>query len=168
MQTWVSVFIVVASVAIVVQVVLLAVFYTMFLRLGATLTRVTRNLEAKAIPILDRADRLLAESEGQLREIVSDARDTVALAKSTGQRFDRLLNEAADRLRQQIIHADRMLSGALEAIEDTGTELRKSVIEPMRTATAFVRGVRAGVNFFRSRSRVPERRRDTQDEGLFI
>ncbi|MDE3136353.1 MAG: hypothetical protein KGL59_07250 [Acidobacteriota bacterium] len=168
MQTWVSVFIVVASVAIVVQVVLLAVFYTMFLRLAGTLNRIATNVETKVTPILDRADRLLAESEGQFREIVSDARETVALARATGQRFDRLLDEAADRLRQQIIRADRMVTGALEAIEDSGTELRRSVIEPMRTATAFVRGVRAGVDFFRGRSRAPERRRDTQDEGLFI
>ena len=168
MQTWLSVFIIVASVAIVVQVVLLAVFYTMFLRLGATLTRVARNIETKVTPILERADRLLSESEGQLREIVSDAQATAALAKTNAQRFDRLLEEAADRLRQQIIHADRMVTGALDAIDDTGNELRKSVIGPVRTATAFVHGVRAGVDFFRGRGRVPERRRDTQDEGLFI
>jgi hypothetical protein len=168
MQTWLSVFIVVASVAIVVQVVLLAVFYTMFLRLGATLTRVARNIETKVTPILERADRLLSESEGQLREIVSDTQATAALAKTNAQRFDRLLEEAADKLRQQLIHADRMVTGALEAIEDTGAELRKSVVEPVRTATAFVRGVRAGVDFFRTRGRAPERRRDTQDEGLFI
>jgi len=168
MQTWLTVFIVVASVAIVVQVVLLAVFFTMFMRLGATLTRIATNVETKVTPILNRADRLLAESEGQLHDIVNDTRDIVARAKATGQRFDRLLDEAAERLRQQIIHADRMLTGALEAIEDTGAELRKSVVEPVRTATAFVRGVRAGVDFFRGRTRVPERRRDSQDEGLFI
>ncbi len=168
MQTWLTVFIVVASVAIVVQVVLLAVFFAMFMRLGATLTRIATNIETKVNPILNRADRLLAESEGQLRDIVNDTHDIVARAKATGQRFDRLLDEAADRLRQQIIHADRMVTGALEAIEDTGAELRKSVVEPVRTATAFVRGVRAGVDFFRGRTRVPERRRDSQDEGLFI
>jgi hypothetical protein len=168
MDTWLKVFIMVASLAIVVQVALLAVFYTMFLRLGATLTRIATNIETKVTPILDRADRVLAESEDQLRLIVNDTRDIVAMAKSTGQRFDRLLDEAADKLRQQLIHADRMLTGALEAVEDTGAELRRSVIEPVRTATAFVRGVRAGVDFFRGRSRVPPRRRDTQDEGLFI
>ena len=168
MQTWLTVFIVVAAVAIVVQLVLLAVFFTMFLRLAATLTRIASNIETKVSPILSRADRILAETEGPLRDIVKDARDTVAMAKSTGQRFDRLLDEAAERLRQQIIHADRMLSGALEAIEDTGAELRRSVVEPVRTATAFVRGIRAGVDFFRGRGRVPPRRRDSQDEGLFI
>lgn len=168
MQTWLTVFIVVAAVAIVVQLVLLAVFFSMFLRLAATLTRIASNIETKVSPILERADRLLTESEGQLRDIVKDTREIVGMAKSTGQRFDRLLDEAADKLRQQLIHADRMLTGALEAIEDTGAELRRSVVEPVRTATAFVRGVRAGVDFFRGRSRVPSRQRDSQDEGLFI
>ena len=168
MQTWVTVFVVVASVAIVVQVVLLGVFFVTFMRLSSTLTRVSLSLEAKVSPILTRADRLLSDSESQLREIVGSANEVVRLAKSNGQRFDRLLEEAADRLRQQIIRADRMVTGALEAVEDTGQELRKSIVEPMRTATAFVRGVRAGVEFFRGRSRVPQRRRDTQDEGLFI
>jgi len=168
MQTWLTVFVVVASVAIVVQVVLLAIFFIMFLRLGGALTRIASTVEAKLLPILTRADRLLTDSESQLRDIVSDSHEIVRLAKSNGQRFDRLLEEAADRLRQQVIHADRMVTGALEAIEDTGNELRKSVIGPVRTATAFVHGVRAGVEFFRGRGRVPERRRDTQDEGLFI
>lgn len=168
MQTWVMVFVVVASVAIVVQLVLLVVFFVIFLRLGGTLTRVALSVETKITPILTRADRLLADSESQLRDIVSGANEVVRLAKSNGQRFDRVLEEAADRLRQQIIRADRMVTGALEAIEDTGQEVRRSVVEPVRTATAFVRGVRAGVEFFRGRSRMPQRRRDTRDEGLFI
>lgn len=168
MQTWVTVFVVVAAVAIVVQLVLLTVFLVLFLRLGVKLTAIVVATEAKVSPIITRADRLLADSEIQLREIVSSANEVVRLAKSNGQRFDRVLEEAADRLRQQIIRADRMVTGALEAIEDTGHEVRKTVVEPMRSATAFVRGVRAGVDFFRGRRRMPERRRDTQDEGLFI
>jgi hypothetical protein len=90
------------------------------------------------------------------------------MVKSNGQRFDRVLEEAADRLRLQVIQADRLLTGALETIEDTGEELKRSLVEPMRTATALIKGVRAGVEFFRGRNRVPQRRRDAQDEGLFI
>lgn len=168
MQTWLAVFIVIASVAIVVQLVMLTVFLVVFLRTGAIVVRLAANFDAKVTPILSRADRLLADSETQMREIVSDTHEIVQVAKRNGQRFDRVLEEAADRLRRQIIEADRMLTGALESIEDTGAELRRSVIEPVRTATAFVRGVRAGVDFFRGRNRPPDRRRTTQDEGLFI
>ena len=90
------------------------------------------------------------------------------MVKTNGQRFDRVLEEGADRLRQQIIRADRLITGALEAVEDTGSELRKSVLGPAQTVVAFIRGVQAGIDFFRGRKRIPERRRSTEDEGLFI
>lgn len=168
MQTWVVVFIVIASVGVVVQVVLLSVLLVAFLRTGAILAHVAGEVESKLSPVLVRADRLLADSESHIRDIVHDSHEIVHLAKTNSQRFDRVLEEAADRLRHQIIEADRMVTGAFDAIEDAGAEIRRSVIEPVRTATAFVRGVRAGVNFFRGRTRAPQRRRDTQDEGLFI
>lgn len=168
MQTWEAIFIVIAAVAIVVQAAILIALYVQLRRLGDALAQVAATVETRLTPVLARVERLLDESQGQLRDIVNDTAEIVRVIKTNGQRFDRVLEEAADRLRLQIIRADHLVTGALEAVEDTGAQLRQSVLGPMRTTIAFVRGVRAGIDFLRGRSRMPERSRETQDEGLFI
>lgn len=168
MQTWVVVFIVVAALAIVLQTFLLIAFYLHFIRVSSTLTQIAANVESRLSPVLSRVDRMMEDSHRQMSDIVSDTADIVRTVKTNSQRFDRVLEEATDRLRLQIIQADRLITGAMESIEEFGGEMRKSIIEPARTATAFVKGVRAGVEFFRGRRQMPERRRETQDEGLFI
>jgi hypothetical protein len=168
MQTWMAVFIVVAALAIVLQTFLLIAFYIHFIRVSTALTQVAVTVESRLSPVLNRLERLMEDSHRQMNDIVTDTADIVRTIKTNGQRFDRVLEEATDRLRLQIIQADRMITGAMESIEEAGGELRKSIIEPVRTATAFVKGVRAGVEFFRGRRHMPDRRRETQDEGLFI
>lgn len=168
MQTWLVVFVVVAAVAIVLEMLLLFAFYLQFRRLSAVLSQVSGMFDRQLSPVLVRVEHMLEDTQGQMREIVGDTAEIMRLVKTNTQRVDRVLDDATERLRVQIIHADKMITGALEAVEETGTELRSSVIEPLHTTIAFVRGVRAGIDFFRGRKRMPQRRREAQDEGLFI
>lgn len=168
MQTWVAAFVVIAAIAVLLQAVVLVAFYFLFRRMAVTLGQVSTNVETRLTPLLNRIRVLVEESHDDLHDIVHDSAEITRTIRVNSRRFDRLLEEATDRLRLQIVHADRLLTGALEAVEDTGNELRKSVIEPVRTIAAFVRGVRAGVDFFRGRSRIAERRREAEDEGLFV
>jgi hypothetical protein len=168
METWAAVFIVIAAIAIVLQTVLLFAFYFLFRQMGIALNQAVTSVDTKLSPVLSRVQLLLDESHEDLQDIVHETAEVARAVRVNSRRFDRLLEEAADRLRAQIIHVDRLLTGAIEAVEETGDELRKSLVEPVRTATAFVKGVRAGVDFFRGRSRIAERRREAEDEGLFV
>ncbi len=168
MQTWVAWFVVIAAVAIVLQMVVLLLLY---LQLRSTLTALVRILgdfEARVSPILTRVGRLLEDSQGRLTTLVVDTSEIVALARQQAQRFDRVLGEAADRLRLQIIRADQVVSGALDTVEDAGGKFRKAVVGPVQSAVALVEGIKTGIDFFRGHRRAPERARETQDEGLFI
>lgn len=168
MQIWVGIFVGVAAVAILLQTLLLLAFYLQFRRLSSALNQVSSTIDNRLSPLMNRVERVLEDSQRELHEIVADSAEIVRVVKTNGQRFDRVLEEGAERLRKQIIHADRLLTGALDAVEDTGQELRNSLIEPLRTVVAFSRGVEAAISFLRGRSRTPERRRGAQDEGLFI
>jgi hypothetical protein len=83
--------------------------------------------------------------------------------------LDRVVTEAADHLRGQLNHADRILTGALEAVEDAGSNLRHNFWRPMQKASALVQGIKVGIDLLRSRR--SSRRRDEpkeQEEELFI
>lgn len=168
MQTWVAVFVVVAAVAVLLQTVVLLAFYFLLRKMSQTFAQASTSLDTHLFPLLHRVRLLMDDSQTDIHDIVHETAEVARTVRANSRRFDRVLEEGADRLRLQIIHADRLLTGAFEAIEDTTDELRKSVVEPIRTVTAFVKGIQAGLDFFRGRSRMPERRREAEDEGLFV
>jgi type IV secretory pathway VirB2 component (pilin) len=92
----------------------------------------------------------------------------VSLARGQAQKVDRVLTETLDRLRIQLIHADQMMTGALDTVEDAGTTVKRSVLGPVRQATAVIRGVKAGIDVLRNRQRSSDGSGESPDEGLFI
>ncbi|HKE22680.1 MAG TPA: hypothetical protein VKB88_09845, partial [Bryobacteraceae bacterium] len=80
--------------------------------------------------------------------------------------------DAADRLRGQLLHVDRILTGTMEAVEDAGVQFRQSFWRPVQKASALVHGIKVGLDLLRSRRAPGPRRRDDetadQEEELFI
>jgi hypothetical protein len=100
---------------------------------------------------------------------VADAAHIVYLTRGQAQKMDRVITDASDRLRGQLNHADRILTGALETVEDAGTQFKNTVWRPMQKASALVQGIKVGLDLLRARR---ERRRPDepleQEEELFI
>ena len=150
MSGWLEVFIVVASVAIVIQ---MAILLAMFLQMRATtqqLSRIASELQAKIDPILVRTSRILEDSEERIASILGDATEITRVARSQAQKVDRVFTEAMERLRIQVVRADHILTGTLEVIEEAGAKVRRTVWEPVHQASAVLKGIQAGLEFFRS------------------
>jgi len=103
--------------------------------------------------------------------MVEDASQMVYLARGQAQKLDRVVGEAADRLRGQLVRADRILTGALEAVEDAGEHVRRNFWGPVQKASALVNGIKIGLDVLRSRRATASPSRETaeaEDEELFI
>jgi len=171
MQTWVPIFIIVACVAIVLQTILLAAMYFMVNRQARRFQQIAEEFQGRVTPILGRIQMMIEDAQPKISSVMSDAVEITHLARTQVQRVDRVMVEAIDRLRMQLVHADQMLTGALETIEDTGSKLRKTLWAPIQSATAMVRGVQVGLEFFRGMRRPPRRGEsptEQPDESLFI
>src|SRR5713226_1385448 len=168
MESWLPFFLVVATVAIVLQMVIFAAMYFQMRQTNERLTRALADLQSRVNPILSRLQVLVEDIQPRFTSMVADAAEITHLARSQAQKVDRIFTEAVDRLRVQVIQADRILAGALEAIEDTGWKVRRTIWGPVHQASAFIKGVKTGLDFFRSRRRPPEQSGEHQDEGLFI
>lgn len=171
MEKWIPFFVVVTALAIVVQAVILIALFIQLRRTAARIEQTVADLNTRLGPILSRVQTLVEEVTPRLDGIVADASELTRLARSQAQKLDRIVSEALERVRLQLIHADQILSGAMEAVESAGSQLRQSVWGPVVKATAVVRGVQAGLDFFRSarqrRDRV-DAPTEQQDEGMFI
>jgi hypothetical protein len=101
--------------------------------------------------------------------MVADASHIVYLARGQAQKVDRVFTEAADRLRGQLVHADRILTGALEAVEEAGVQIRTNFWRPVRKASALVQGIKVGLDLLRSRrGRANPEEPLEHEEELFI
>jgi len=73
---------------------------------------------------------------------------------------------------------DRILSAALESVEEAGLNFKHSFWAPMQKVSALLQGIKVGIDLLRSRRRGSDGRsdrrrgdeppRETQEEELFI
>jgi hypothetical protein len=167
MEFWLEVFSIIAAIALIVQVVILGALFFELRRTTEKVNKLVGDMQTRVGPLLTRVQALLDDTQPKISEMVADASHVVYLARGQAQKMDRVLSEASDRLRGQLIHADRILSGALEAVEETGTKLRQGFWGPVRRASAVVTGIRVGLDLLRSR-RTSRRPEEQHEEELFI
>ncbi len=171
MQVWLEVFSLIAAAALVVQVVILTLLFFQLRRTTENMNRLVGDLHARVGPILTRAQILLDDTQPKISNMVNDASHIVYLARGQAQKIDRVFTDAADRLRGQLLHADRILTGTLEAVEDAGSKFSHSFWRPVQKASALVQGIKVGLDLLRSRrKRSPggDEPREQQEEELFI
>jgi len=167
MQDLLPYFIAVTALAVVLQMAILAAMYFQIRRMSEQMTRILGDFQSRMNPILTRLQMLMEDTQPRLSGMVADVSEIVNLARGQAQKVDRVFTEAVDRLRVQLIHADQILSGTMEAVEVAGSKIRRTVLGPVQQASALIKGIQAGLEFFRSRGRAREGAAD-QDEGLFI
>src|SRR5579871_4844850 len=127
METWLAVFVVVAAVAIVIQAIVLIALFVQMKRTAARVEQTVADFNTKVTPLVSRVQILVDELSPRLTGIVVDASEITRLARGEAQKLDRILSEALERLRMQIIHVDHILTGAMEAVEEAGSHLRNTV-----------------------------------------
>jgi len=168
MSLWVEAFVIISGIAIVVQMVILAVMYSQMRTSLNHFTRIANDLHSRLDPILGRIDHILEDSEDRITSIMGDAAEVTRLARSQAQKVDRVFTDAVERLRIQVIRADHILTGTLEVIEETGSKVRKTLWGPVQQASAILKGLKVGLDYLRGQKRRSETETAPQDEELFI
>jgi len=169
MSGWLEAFIVIAALAIFIQMCILVAMFAQVRLAVTTFMRIGKEMQDRVNPILVRTNRILENSEDRIASIMSDAAEVTRLARGQAQKADRVVTEASERLRNQIIRADQILTGTLEVIEEAGSTFRRTLWEPVNQASAVIKGIKAGLDFLRrSGGRDKNGEATTLDEELFI
>ena len=168
MSGWLEAFIVVATIAIVLQ---MAILLAMFLQVRAALQqfqKLSSDFHSKVVPILARVNSILEDSEDRIASIMGDAAELTRVARNQAQKIDRVVTETVERLRINVLRADIILTGVLEVIEELGTTLRGNIWGPVKKASGLIRGIQVGLDFLRGSRKRRSEVDATQDEELFI
>src|SRR6202046_1957134 len=108
MNVWIQAFIVIAAVAIVIQ---MAILMAMLLEMKGAIAKFTviaDELKGRIDPILLRTNRILEDSEDKIASIMSDGAEVTRLARGQAQKIDRVFTDSLERLRTQVIRADQL------------------------------------------------------------
>jgi len=171
MQFWMEFFSIVAAIALVVQVGILIGLFLQLKRTTESINRMVNDLHTRMGPILTRTQILLDDTQPKISSLVEDASHVVYLARAQAQKMDKIFTEASDRLRGQLVRADRILSGTLEAVEDAGVQVRRNFLGPVQKVSAIVHGIKIGLDVLRSRRSRSQSSADgveQQEDELFI
>jgi len=162
-MNWIAFSSVVTAIALVVQLVILIMLLLELRKTTEKINQLTGDLRARIGPILTRVQILLDDTQPKISSLVSDAAHMVYLARGQAQKVDRVFTDAADRLRGQLLHLDRILTGTLEALEDAGSQFKRGFWRPVQKVSALIQGIKVGIDLLRSRR---SKRPSSADEGM--
>jgi hypothetical protein len=170
MESWMPFFVIVTAIAIVLQAVMLVALFIQLRRTAARVEETISELNTRISPIISRLQLLVDDVSPRISGLVADASELTRLARGQAQKVDRILTEAMERLRMQLIHVDQILTGAMEAVEEAGSRMRETVWGPVVRASAMIRGIQSGLEFFKAARgrRQSVEQSSEQDEGMFI
>ena len=135
----------------------------LFGRVEVFLSQVSRDVT----PVLQVARELLSDTREKVDAISGNLLDITSKAKGQISRLDGMLTDASERVRLQFIRLDQLLTDTIGRVEQTGEEVRRTILAPVREISAILAGVRATLDFLFHRSKETVEQA-TQDEELFI
>jgi hypothetical protein len=172
MELTMEIFIVAATLTLIIQVGVLILLFVQLRKTTESVNKMMGDLHSRIGPILTRTQIMLDETQPKIAALVEDASQIVYLTRTQAQKFDKIATEASDRLRGQLVHIDRILTGTLEAVEDAGSTVRRSFWGPVQKVSALVQGIKIGLDVLRARRSSPASRdAETileQEDELFI
>ena len=168
MSGWLQAFIVIAAVAIVIQMAILLGVFLQMKEAVKNFTRIALQLQTRIDPILTRTSRILDDSEAHIARIMEDAAEVTRIARTQVQRIDQIVTDTSERVNVEILRADDIVSSTLEVVEEVAATFRSIVTPSLNQASAILSGLRAGLDFVLKQRRRSESDETTQDEELFI
>ena len=136
MESWMPFFVGVTAVAIVLQAIILIALFVQIRRTAALVERTVTDLNTKLNPLISRVQVLVEDISPRISGIVADASEISRLARAEAQKIDRILSEALERLRMQLIHVDHILTGAMESSSWTSARESRAEVPKSRSSSA--------------------------------
>ena len=124
----------------------------LFIAILLAVKRSTKRLESladevqkRALPTLDSAQQLLANTKPRIEEILTNAAESTATLRVQIDRLDATMGDIVDRTRLHVIRADNLVGRTLDRVEETTEIVQNTVISPVRQISGILQGVTAGI-----------------------
>jgi uncharacterized protein YoxC len=168
-NTVITIFVVVAAVAIVVQMAILFALYKGLRQSSDRMEGIATRLEQKAMPILTTAAAILDDAQPKIAELTANLTESSAILRAQVHQIGDATSEIVERVRMNAARVDDFIQNAAHKVEATSDLLQNKVLSPVRRVRAMVSALSAGLAFLKStRSRQRSNSDQAEDEEMFI
>lgn len=164
----VSVFIIIAAIAIVLQALAMLGIYVSIGKMQKEVADIRADMKLRLDPLSQGLSEIVANSREPLRTVTSNLADVSQVLRDRAHSVDALMDELVDKTRLQVIRADQVITDVLAKVEKTSSTIQEGILGPVKEAAAVIKGVRSGLDFFFAKRRTPGAAEVPQDEQMFI
>ena len=163
-------FIAITSLAIVLQMLILLGIYLTMRRTTSQVHDIAMDFQRRTTPLIENVRDLLADATPEVKEITSNLSEASATLKKQAVTLGDTAIEMAIRTKNKVVAADEILTRTLERVEKTTGAVQNSVLFPVRRVNGILQAISVGVGAFLNQKREvrEERKRSTNDEGMFV
>lgn len=166
-ESLITAFIIVSSIAIVIQAGVLVAMFVAMKKSSARMEGVAKQVEERALPMMAAANSLLSETRPKIDTITDNLVATTTMVRTQVERLDATVTDVVDRTRLQVIRADELVSRTIDQVEETTEMVQHNVLSPIRRATGLVQGLMAGFGAYFGR-KLPREAPHVPDDEMFI
>ena len=161
-------FVVVAALALALQA---AVMVGIFVSVKQFLTRadgVIRDMRRRTEPFLDTLNAIVQDSREPVHNIVTNLSDVSRTLRERTNLVDARVGEMVETFRLQVARIDQLIATSVVRVNTAADVIQSGILNPVYQASAILKGVQAGIDYFFKRRRSSSAREANQDEELFI
>ena len=162
------IFIIIAAAALVLQGLAMFGLYKVAERMQVEVSNLRTEITSHINPLADSLAEIVGDSRDPIRSATADLAEVARVLRERSGSVDEVLDDLLDRFRLQVIRVDQTITGVLEKVDKTTTAVQRNIIGPVSEASAVLKGVQAGLDFFLSRRRGSQVSDVPQDEQMFI
>ena len=158
------------TVALVVQVVLIAVMTVATLRTRRQVADLVAKIEpliGKISPIAEKSELILDDVRKYAAEASAKANELLDLSRKQLGRVDEVMAEATARTRTQMDRIEMVMDDTVNRFQETTTLLQTGIMRPLRQINALTAGIRTAFSFLANARRTTVEQA-THDEEMFI
>jgi uncharacterized protein YoxC len=169
-NTVITIFVVVAAVAIVVQMAILFALYKALRQSSDRMEGIVTRLEQKATPVLATAAAILDDAKPKIAELTTNLAESSAFVRAQVQQVGEATGEIVERVRMNAARLDDFILNTAHKVEATSDLLQSKVLSPVRRVRAIVSALSAGLSFLKANrgQRQGGNTDQVEDEEMFI
>ena len=167
-ETLLTIFIIIAAAALVLQGLAMYGLYKVVARMQVEVSNLRAEITSHIDPLADALAEIVTSSRDPLRSFISDLAEVARVLRESSGSLDEVLDDLLDRFRLQVIRVDQTITDVLEKVDKTTATVQRNIIGPVSEASAVLKGIQAGLDFFLSRRRESRASDVPQDEQMFI
>jgi predicted transcriptional regulator len=170
--TVVAAFVIVAAVAIVVQMGILLALYMAMRQTASRMEGIAGRLEQQTTPLLANAAAILEDAKPKIAEITTNLAESTATVRAHVTHVTEASGEIVERARRHALRMDEFVGSTMGKIETASEILETKVLSPVRRVQGIIAAINAGLGILKAAKGTKQPPRHShpveEDEEMFI